>query len=116
MPRCSARIRPCSTSLAGAQVEDLPDAEGGEHVELGVVEAVQGVGPVQGPPAHGLAGPAPVPAEVAEVERALEHQVPVRVVGRGHAGLLGHRGEARGERAVHGNSSGWRRPPGHPDP
>ena len=66
----------------GAQIEDGADPEERELVELVVGQAVQGVGPVQRAPADRLPGPAPVPAQVTEVERTLEAEPAVGVVGR----------------------------------
>ena len=109
-------MRPCSSSDCGAQVEHRAHAEQRQLVELVVGEAVEGVGPVQRAPANRLPGPASVAAQVAEVERTLEAESAVGMVGGGDGVGVGHRVEARGERAVHGNSSGRGTRSGAPAP
>src|SRR5690242_7658642 len=56
-----------------AQVDDCPDAQGREPVEVAGVEAAQVVGPVEAAPPHGPAVDRAVAAQVPEVEHVVEH-------------------------------------------
>ena len=58
--------------VLGAQVDDRPQAQAEQQIDVLTVQPVEGVGPVQRPPAHPPAVVGLVAAEVAEVEAGVE--------------------------------------------
>ena len=63
---------------AGAQVDDRPDAELAQHGEVGLGQLAQAVGPEERAPARPRAVAGLVAAQVAEVDRALQRDHPVK--------------------------------------
>ena len=58
--------------VLGAKVDDRPQPQPEEHLEVRTVQPMKGVGAVQRPPAHSPAVVGLVAAEVAEVEAGIE--------------------------------------------